>query len=104
MFKVKLTWSVIFDSQFKMHTGTENKDVSLAHEFKYHLEKDHGQNCAIDQMKPGKRFMEIKWTERKYHVQDNASVQLKDVKIHCNTNQFPALPFCGPHSNHAYCY
>ena len=37
-------------------------------------------------------------TERKYHVQDNASVELKDVKMYCNTNQFPALPFCGPHS------
>ena len=42
--------------------------------------------------------MERKWTERKYHVQDNAVVELKDVKIYCNTNQFPALPFCGPHS------
>ena len=41
--------------------------------------------------------MDIKWTEIKYHVQDNASVELKDVKIYCNTNQFPALPFCGPH-------
>ena len=37
-------------------------------------------------------------TERKYHVQDNSSVELKDVKMYCNTNQFPALPFCGPHS------
>ena len=42
--------------------------------------------------------MEIKWTERKYHVQDNVLVELKDVKIYFNTNQFPALPFCGPHS------
>ena len=42
--------------------------------------------------------MERKWTERKYNVQNNASVELKDVKIHCNTNQFPALPFCVPHS------
>ena len=42
--------------------------------------------------------MERKWTERKYHVQDNAAVELKDVKMYCNTNQFPALPFCGPHS------
>ena len=25
-------------------------------------------------------------------------VELKDVKIYCNTNQLPALPFCGPHS------
>ena len=28
--KVQLPGSVIFDSQIKMHTGTENKDVSLA--------------------------------------------------------------------------
>ena len=30
MSKVQLTGSVIFDSQIKMNTGTENKDVSLA--------------------------------------------------------------------------
>ena len=42
--------------------------------------------------------MEIKWTGRKYHVQDNADVEHKDVKMYCNTNQFPTLPFCGPHS------
>ena len=38
--------------------------------------------------------MERKWTEIKYHVQDNALVKIKDVKMYCNTNQFPALPFC----------
>ena len=42
--------------------------------------------------------MEIKWTERKYHVQDNAAVELKDAKIYCNTNQFPELSFYGTHS------
>ena len=42
--------------------------------------------------------MERKWTERNYHIQDNAAVELKDVKMYCNTNQFPSLPFCGPHS------
>ena len=42
--------------------------------------------------------MERKWTERKYHVQDNASMELKDVKMYCNTNQLSALPFCVPHS------
>ena len=30
MSKVQLPVSVIFDSQIKMHTGTEKKDVSLA--------------------------------------------------------------------------
>ena len=42
--------------------------------------------------------MEIKWTEKKYHVQDNAAMELKDVKMYFNTNQLPALSFCGPHS------
>ena len=42
--------------------------------------------------------MNIKWTERNYHVQDNADVELKDVKMYCNTNHFTPLPFCGPHS------
>ena len=42
--------------------------------------------------------MEIKWIERKYHIQDNAAVELKDMKMYCNTNQFSELSFSGPHS------
>ena len=42
--------------------------------------------------------MERKWTERKYHVQDNSAVELKDVKMYCNRNQFPELSFYGSHS------
>ena len=42
--------------------------------------------------------MEIKWTDRQYHVQGNSAVAHQDVKMYCNTNQFPSLPFCGPHS------
>ena len=34
MSKVQLTGLVGFDSQIKIHTGTENKDVRLAQEFK----------------------------------------------------------------------
>ena len=93
MSKVQLTGSIIFDSQIQIHTGTENKDVSLAKEFKDHIEGEHHQNGVIDQGKSRKRFMKRKWTERKYHVQDNADVELKDVKMYCNTNQFPTLPF-----------
>ena len=46
--KVQLPGSVRFDSQIKMHTGTENKGVSLAHEFKNHLEEEKRQNGVID--------------------------------------------------------
>ena len=42
--------------------------------------------------------MERKWTYRQYNVQDNAYAAHKYVIICCNTNQFPALDFCGPHS------
>ena len=35
---------------------------------------------------------------RQYHVQDNANISHKDVKMYCNKNQLPALPFCVPHS------
>ena len=41
MSKVQLPGSVRFDSQIKIHTGTEKKDVSLASEFKDHLEGEH---------------------------------------------------------------
>ena len=33
---------------------------------------------------------------QKYHVQDNAGVELKEVKMYCNTNQFPESSFSGP--------
>ena len=46
MSKVQLPGSVRFDSQIKIHTGTENKDVSLAKEFKDHLEGEHRQNVS----------------------------------------------------------
>ena len=51
MSKVQLPGSVRFDSHIKMHTGTENKYVSLAKEFKDHLEGEHRQNGVIDQGK-----------------------------------------------------
>ena len=52
----------------------------------------------FDQGKKNKQFMERKWADRQYHVQDNDDVAHQYVSIYCNTNQFPALPFCGPHS------
>ena len=42
--------------------------------------------------------MERNWTDRQYHVQYNSDVSHKYVIIYCNKNQFPVLPFCGPHS------
>ena len=33
-----------------------------------------------------------------YNVQNDADVAHKYVKIFFNKNQFPSLPFCGPHT------
>ena len=44
-----------------------------------------------------KRASKIKWTDREYHVQDNDDVAHKEVKMYCDTNRFPALPFGGSH-------
>ena len=41
--------------------------------------------------------MKRKCTDRQYHVQDNAAVELKDLEMYCITNQFPELLFSGPH-------
>ena len=51
MSKVPLPGSVRFDSHIKMHTGTENKNIILAQEFKNYLEEEHRQNGAIRQGK-----------------------------------------------------
>ena len=42
--------------------------------------------------------MERTRTDRQYHVQDNADFAHQYLKMFCNTNQFPVLPFCGPYS------
>ena len=63
MSKVQLPGSVRFDSHIKMHTGTEDKDVSLAQEFKNHPEEEHRQNGAIDQGKP--KNIHVKKMDRK---------------------------------------
>ena len=57
--------------------------------------RKHG---VIDQVKYRKIASKIKWIYIEYHIQDNADVAHKYVKIYCDTNQFPELPFCGPHT------
>ena len=45
-----------------------------------------------------REFSKRKWTDREYHFHDNANVAHKYVKVYCNTNKFPSLPFCGTYS------
>ena len=42
--------------------------------------------------------MERKFIDRQYHVQGNSYAAHQYVRMYFNTNKFPALPFCGPHS------
>ena len=60
--------------------------------------KDDRKNGVIDQGKCRKISSKRKWTDREYRVQDNSDVSHKDVKMYCDTNQLPTLPFCGSHT------
>ena len=61
------------------------------------MSREHCKHGVTDQVKYIKRSTKIKCTDRDYHVQDNADFAYKEVKMYCDTNQFPTLPFCGPH-------
>ena len=43
------------------------------------MSKEHRKNGVIDQGKYRKRASKRKWTDREYHVQDNADVAHKDL-------------------------
>ena len=97
MSNVQLPVSKIFYSQVLMHSCTKNNYVSLAKYFQNKWSKEHCKHGIIDKVKYRKRASTGKCTDRDYHLQDNADVSQKDVKMYCDTNQFPVLPFCGPH-------
>ena len=52
----------------EIHTGTQKDDTSLSKEFQQHLTNNHRKNGVIDKVKYKKWFMEIKLTDREYHV------------------------------------
>ena len=80
-----------------MHSCKQKNYVSLAKQLQNNTSKEHCKHGVIDQGKYRKISSKIKWTDREYHVKENADVARKDVKIYCDTNQFPILPFCGSH-------
>ena len=81
-----------------MYYCTPKIDVILDKHLQKHLSKEHRKHGVIDQWKYRKISSKIKWTDREYHVQDNADVSHKNVKIYCDTNHLPELPCCGPHT------
>ena len=82
-------------SHILIHCCIHKNDVSPAKQFLKHMSKEHRKDLVIDQVKCSAIASKIKWTYREYHVEDNADVSHKDVKIYCDTNQLPTLPFCG---------
>ena len=80
-----------------MHTGNQKDDVNLAREFQHHLTREHLKNGVFDQGKNNKQLIERKWKDRQYHVQDNDDVAQQYVRMYCNTNTLPELPFYSPH-------
>ena len=74
-----------------MHSCTEKNDVSMAKKFQEYLSKEHRKHGVIDHGKYRKGASKIKWTNRKYCVQDNSDVAHKDVKMYFDTNQFPVF-------------
>ena len=97
MSNVQLTVSYRFDPQMQMQNGSQKYCVSLSKELNTIWQKSINKNGVFDQGRK-KLFMERKLTYRQYHVQDNADVSQKDVKIYCNTNKLPGFSFCVPHS------
>ena len=97
MSNVQLPGSKTFDSHIIMHSCIHKNDFSLAKQFQKYLSKEHRKHGVIDQETFRKRASKRKWAERDYFVQDISDVAHKDVKMYFDTNQFPELPFCGPH-------
>ena len=62
------------------------------------MSKEHRKHGVIGQEKYSKRASKRKWAEREYHIQDIADVAHKYVKMYCDTNQLPSLPFFGTHT------
>ena len=49
------------------------------------MSTEHRKNGVIGQGKYRKNDIKRKWTDREYHVQDNADVAHKYVKMYCDT-------------------
>ena len=70
-----------------MNSCTPKNDVSLGKESQINLSKDNSKHVVIDQGKYRKISSKTKCTDKQCHVQDNADIAHKYVKIYCDTNQ-----------------
>ena len=63
------------------------------------MSRENRKYGVTHQVKHRKRASKIKWKDIEYHVQDNAYIAHKELKMNYDTNQFSELPFCGPYPN-----
>ena len=56
------------------------------------------KHAVIDQSRYKKWSSKENWKEREYSFHNDSDFAHKCVKMFYNTNQFPSLPFCGPHT------
>ena len=68
-----------------MNSSSQKNYVSLTKGFHKYLYKEHQKHRVIDQGKY-KISIKRKWTHREYHVQNNADVSHKEVKMYVHTN------------------
>ena len=78
---VQLPLSKTFDSQIIMHYCTLKQYVSLHKEFQKHMSKEHRKHGVIYQGNYRKISSKRKFIDKEYHVQDNADVAQKYVKV-----------------------
>ena len=98
MTNMKLPGSKGYVTQMVMHYKTSTADFSLAWEFQKYVSNAAHRHGVIYQGKYKQQTSKQKKTEQDHHVHKNAEVVHKDVKILWNTNYFPSLNFCGPHT------
>ena len=55
-------------------------------------------NGIFDHGKHKKMSIKQKWTKIEYHAQKNEDIEHRYVTFYFTTNQFPQLPFFGPHN------
>ena len=77
-----------------IHSATYTKDCSLAQKFQNTYIMQNSNMVLLIKSNTKNRQVNKsgqKWKDWKYHVQDNNDVANKDVKMFCDTAQFPLL-------------
>ena len=95
MSNVQLPGSRTFDSHILMNYFTKKMMSVWINNPKIICLRMIVNMASLIRENTGEYPVKEKITYIEYHVQDNADVAHKDVKMHCDTNQSPTLRFCG---------